>query len=258
MDYLVAAQTDIGISKKTNQDSYCIKVAKTKSHGDVLMAVVCDGMGGLAMGEIASATVVKAFSDWFSNSLPNYLDNDIIINYEFIQGEWTRMIRLLNAKIGNYGLDKGVNLGTTLVVTLCIDDKIYVGNVGDSRVYKISDKIYRLTRDQSLVAQEISLGKIKPEEEESDSRRNVLLQCVGASKIVNPEILEYKVEKDTLYLLCTDGFRHEISEQELQGLLSPSLVDNEESLNSILRDIINLLKSRQENDNITGISFKVL
>ena len=62
MNYLIAAQTDIGPVKKTNQDSYCIQTARSKRYGNLLFAVVCDGMGGLKKGEVASATVVARFS----------------------------------------------------------------------------------------------------------------------------------------------------------------------------------------------------
>ena len=70
MNYLIAAQTDIGPVKKTNQDSYCIQTARSKRYGNLLFAVVCDGMGGLKKGEVASATVVARFTDWFAQSLP--------------------------------------------------------------------------------------------------------------------------------------------------------------------------------------------
>ena len=64
MKYEIAVQTDIGIKKDTNQDSCCVKEAVTEK-GNILFAVICDGMGGLAKGEVASATLVKTFSNWF-------------------------------------------------------------------------------------------------------------------------------------------------------------------------------------------------
>lgn len=67
MNYIGTAVTDIGISKKTNQDSVCVKIAESEKHGQVAMVVLCDGMGGLAKGELASATVIRAFSKWFDD-----------------------------------------------------------------------------------------------------------------------------------------------------------------------------------------------
>lgn len=257
MDYLIAAQTDIGISKQTNQDSYCIKKAESKKFGKILFAIVCDGMGGLSKGELASATVVKEFSNWFDNYFPALLENNSV-NFNNIKNEWVRLIKKLNSKIGNYGVEHSFSLGTTLVSALCIGDRIFVANVGDSRLYKINKNVSRLTNDQSLVAREIASGNLSPEQEESDSRRNVLLQCIGASQILNPEIEEYTIEKNCIYILCSDGFRHEIKENEMLGLLSPNIIKNEDVLNSTLLDIIKLLKERNENDNITAVSFKII
>lgn len=257
MNYFIAAQTDIGISKQTNQDSYCIKRAISKEHGNILFAVVCDGMGGLSKGELASATVVKEFNNWFDNYFPTLLENNSV-TFSNIRKEWDRLIKKLNSKIGNYGIDNGFSLGTTLVLVLCLGDKLYVANVGDSRLYKMNQNISRLTNDQSLVAREIASGNLSPEQEETDSRRNVLLQCIGASQTLNPEIEEYPLEKNCIYVLCSDGFRHEIKEDEMLGLLSPNIIKNKDMLNSTLLDIIKLLKERNENDNITAVSFKTI
>ena len=72
MDFLIAAHTDVGIRKKTNQDSVLIKVADTDC-GKVCFAAVCDGMGGLRKGELASATLIRDFSDWFDSEFPEIL-----------------------------------------------------------------------------------------------------------------------------------------------------------------------------------------
>lgn len=70
MEYIVAAESDIGIAKSVNQDSLCVKVAETEL-GNAALLLICDGMGGLAMGELASAEVVQSFSEWFENDFPN-------------------------------------------------------------------------------------------------------------------------------------------------------------------------------------------
>ncbi len=255
MDYIIGAQTDVGIKKKTNQDSYGFRLAETSKHGKILFAVLCDGMGGLSSGEKASGSVINDFMNWFEDSFANYLKT-VDIDFEFLKSEWENLILRCNQKIAAWGRERGISLGTTLVVTLCMDGKLYVANVGDSRVYKFSDRAYRMTHDHSLVAQEIANGNLSPEQEETDPRRNVLLQCIGASKSIVPEIVEYDLEPDTLYMLCCDGFRHEIREDEMFSHLSPALINDEEKLVTTLRDIIELLKIRKENDNITAVAFK--
>lgn len=256
MEFFISAQTDIGTTKNTNQDSFTVKAASTEKCGKILLAVVCDGMGGLSKGELASSTVVKEFGYWFENTLPLFIEKGKV-DFSLVKDEWSRLINMLNSKIGNYGIDHNISLGTTLVACLYMKNKLYIANVGDSRIYKITDSIIRLTKDQSLVAQEIENGNLSPEEEETDSRRNVLLQCIGASNTVNPEFREYTAEKNAVYVLCTDGFRHEIKEKELLGVLSPKVISSEQNLQSTLEDIVELLKQRGETDNITAVSFKI-
>lgn len=79
MHFTVTADTDIGIAKETNQDSVLFKHG-TYSGGEVLMAVICDGMGGLAKGELASATVIREFSEWYNKELPYELENSNLYN----------------------------------------------------------------------------------------------------------------------------------------------------------------------------------
>ena len=74
MYFVVAADTDVGTVKTTNQDSVCVKIAETP-YGQTALAMICDGMGGLEKGELASATVINEFGNWFVNELPSYIDN---------------------------------------------------------------------------------------------------------------------------------------------------------------------------------------
>lgn len=130
--------------------------------------------------------MVARFTDWFAQSLPILLSQRTM-DFALLRKEWTHLLNRLNADIGNYGLDHNISLGTTVVAALCIGNKLYVVNIGDSRLYKIQNNVSRLTQDQSLVAREISAGKLAPDQEEKDTRRNVLLQCVGASQVLQPE-----------------------------------------------------------------------
>ena len=85
MHYLAIADTDIGNVKQTNQDSVLIKHGETEK-GEILLAVICDGMGGLEKGELASATVIRTFSKWFDEELPYELEN---VDLKVIGGKWS-------------------------------------------------------------------------------------------------------------------------------------------------------------------------
>ncbi len=252
MRFMATADTDIGTSKNTNQDSVLIKHASTED-GEVLMAIVCDGMGGLSKGELASATVIRAFSKWFDEDLPFELES---VDMNVIGGKWSLLLKDLNVQIAGYGSQMGVNLGTTFSGILLVGDQYLIAHVGDTRVYQIGASLNQLTTDQTFVAREVSRGTMTPEQAKTDKRRNLLLQCVGASKSVEPQILCGKAEKGA-YMICSDGFRHEITEAEMYESLNPINFMNKNAMHSNAKYLIEQVKSRRERDNISVVLIKV-
>ncbi len=251
MHFVAIADTDIGISKNTNQDSILIKYAKF-DEGEVLMAVVCDGMGGLAKGELASATVIRAFNNWFDEDLPYQLVN---ADMNVIGGKWDLMLKTLNSKIGEYGKSRNESLGTTFSGILFINDRYLIVHVGDTRVYYLGSSMSQLTTDHTFVAREIDRGTMTLEQSKTDKRRNLLLQCVGASPVVDPQVLVGKTNSGA-YMICSDGFRHEITEQEMFESLKPVNLINKEAMHSNVRYLINQVKKRNERDNISVVLIK--
>lgn len=250
MNYIVAAKTDIGTTKDTNQDSFSVKVINTQK-GRMVFAILCDGMGGLAKGEVASASVIRAFDKWVNEDL-TALCRTSIENY-VIRDQWCSIIENQNEIIKTYGESQGIRLGTTAVVMLLTQDKYYILNVGDSRAYELSSELRQLTVDQTFVAREVALGNMTEEQAKFDERRNVLLQCVGASDKVYPEMFYGEVEKDAVYLLCSDGFRHEISGEEIFENLRPDLMTDENIMHKRAEMMINVNKQRNERDNISVV-----
>ena len=251
MHYTATADTDVGIAKANNQDSILIKHASTDI-GEVLMAIVCDGMGGLAKGELASATVIRAFSKWFDEDLPFELEN---LDMQVIGGKWALLLKSLNIQILEYGQQLGANLGTTFSGILFVKDKYVIVHVGDTRIYQIGSSLNQLTTDQTFVAREISRGTMTLEQAKTDKRRNLLLQCVGASKTVDPQVLCGNVEKGA-YMICSDGFRHEITPNEMYESLNPINFMNANAMHNNAKYLIELVKSRQEKDNISVVLIK--
>ena len=253
MRYTVAAETDIGIRKSINQDSLLVKHAETES-GEILLAVVCDGMGGLDKGELASATVIQRFATWFEQELPKELVHpDLAV----IAQKWELMIKELNTKIGNYGQRQRVQLGTTVTAILCVGDRYLILHVGDTRLYFLEETtIHQLTTDHTFIAREIKRGTMTFEQAKVDKRRNMLLQCVGASAQVEPEML-YGNIRSGVCLLCSDGFRHEIGEAEMLQTLHASVLKDQKTMKTQLHHLIELVKQRKERDNISAILVKI-
>ena len=255
MSILTAVHTDKGNVKETNQDSVLLKVAES-SFGNIVLAVVCDGMGGLSKGEIASATVVKAFSDWFENGFVQILKDN---NLQQIELEWNRMLNELNHNISDYGEMHNIKLGTTFTGFLSIGaEYLLIGQIGDSRAYEIQEELKQLTIDQTLVQRELNLKNITPEQAKVDPRQNILLQCLGASKVLKPEFTRLTPKTNATYILCSDGFRHKLEEQEIYEQLKPSAITDELQLQRKSIELIEVIKKRQEKDNISVILIKIL
>lgn len=252
MHYMATADTDIGIKKQTNQDSILIKHGQCEK-GEILLAVICDGMGGLKKGEVASATVVKKFSEWFDSELPFELKN---LDMNIIADKWGLLLKDLNLKIAEYGQQDGIRLGTTFTGVLFIDDQYLAVHVGDTRLYQLDSGLKQLTTDHTFVAREIRRGNLTVEQAKKDKRRNMLLQCVGASERIEPEILIGTVQQGA-YMLCSDGFRHEISESEIYESLNPVNLINKEAMHNNVKYLIEQVKKRNEKDNISVVLVKV-
>ena len=259
MKFRSAGATNVGTTKKTNQDSYLVKVAETEL-GDVALIAVCDGMGGLAKGELASAEVVHALSNWFENKLPILLEtlSSSVEGLESsVEGQWGGLVQDLNIAIMRYGTSEQINLGTTLTAMLFVGGRYSILHVGDSRAYEITaDEAKQLTTDQTYVAQEIEAGRMTEEEAKVHPQRNVLLQCVGSSVEVVPEIKHGFLNKRATYLVCSDGFRHVLNESELCDTFKKQSLEplwSKDGVQGEISQTIETVMKRGEQDNITAV-----
>lgn len=249
MNFIIAADTDIGNTRQTNQDSIAVLTADA-ANTPVAFGVVCDGMGGLAKGELASTTLIHALVSWFKEDFPRLYSQGL--DDSVIRREWTEIIRKNNDLIQSYGAQNGFHLGTTAAILLITQNRWFIANVGDSRIYEIGSTVRQLTEDQTVVAQELKYGRITAEQAKRDPRKSVLLQCVGASRVVNPDFFFGTPSPNTVFMLCSDGFRHEISDEEIRSAFSPDVLYDQDSMTANIRRLIELNKERQEKDNISA------
>ena len=257
MEYKFAICTDIGPEKASNQDSMCIKEAYTPE-GTVLLAAVCDGMGGLEKGELASKTVVEALADWFEKELPYLLAKKN--RKTEVCDSLDVLVKRCNSSILDYGTRNRLQLGTTVTAMLFLPDDSYViCHVGDSRAYRIDDDAANvLTEDQTLVQRELRLGRITKEQAATDPRGNVLLQCVGATKYVQPVFIHGKAAANMCYMLCSDGYRHEVTRREIGDAFKPTLNTNEVVMKRNISALVELNIARGETDNISALLIRTI
>lgn len=225
-----------------------MKIASAKEHGQIAMGVLCDGMGGLAKGELASAAVVRTFEKWFDYQLPGKVGS---YTWGKLAAEWRRLIKTVNDRILEYGKKNHIMLGTTVSAILIIEEKYMIAHVGDSRIYKIKNAAEQLTHDQTLAGREVEKGNMTGEQAKRDARRNVLTQCVGASGTVNPEMLFGNVERNSVYMLCSDGFWHELNREEMHDRFRWERSRNLNEMTQNSRFLIEQAKCRNEKDNIS-------
>ena len=255
IDFITAGYTDAGIRKHINQDSMLLMKAGTAC-GNVLLAAVCDGMGGLEEGEAASAALVRSLAGWFSGEFPGILYGGL--KPDVMQKSLERLICTANRRIRNYGRGKGIRLGTTCAAFLAAAGQYCIMNIGDSRVYLLNDHIEQLTKDQTLAQQEEDLGRITQEQARKSPKRNILLQCVGANPSVKPDFFCGKTGHGSCYLLCSDGLARRLTPEEIHERLNPSAVTSGQYISDNLRHLTELAKARNEKDNISALLIKII
>ena len=255
MRFMTAHCTDVGLKKQTNQDSMLIQTASSKKYGEIAFAIVCDGMGGLEKGELASAVLIRAMADWFRFELPRLLDQGFAP--ERLKEQWEMVIHEQDRKISEYGYQNHLRMGTTITALLIIGQSYYIVNVGDSRIYLLTDQIFQLTKDHTLVQMEMDQGRLTSEQAAVDPRRSVLLQCVGASEGVVPDFFAGNAASKQVFMLCCDGFRHVIKPSEFYQSLNYRTLKNEQVMQQKLQELLELNKQRGETDNISAILVRV-
>ena len=170
-----------------------------------------------------------------------------------MQRSITDLLEQTNRRLNSYGRHTGIHLGTTVVAMIIANGKYFIVNVGDSRAYRISDNVTQITKDQTFVQREIDAGRMTAEQAKRDSRRSVLLQCVGASEEIRPDFYSGQVRSNENYLLCCDGFRHVISNEEFFEGLNPQAASQEQTMRANLQYFVDLNKYRRETDNISAL-----
>lgn len=250
MRYMAIAESDAGM-KDVNQDGIFLKHTLSGNR-EVLIAIICDGIGGLSKGEIASAMVIKAFQEWFSAEMSNELKH---VDMDVIGNKWALLLKSLNCRIQEYGQEVGEKMGTTFTGVLFVDDQFVLVHVGDTRLYYIGKSLEQMTCDHTYVAREVMLGNLTQEEARTNKYRNMLLQCVGASRKVEPQIVSGSVRQG-VYMLCSDGFRHKITEREIFENFVFERLKNQKTMKKQCQYLIDLNKQREEKDNISVILIK--
>ena len=204
----IVAKTDKGLIRSSNQDAYAVG----ELPGEVAWAVVCDGMGGEAGGNIASALAVKVISEKITSaynekmrdaSIKNLLDSAICAaNIEVYDMAYSR--------------PDLQGMGTTVVAVIVRDKTAFIAHAGDSRAYIVSgDTIQQITTDHSLVQNMVDRGEITAEQAQHHPKKNLITRAVGVEKRIDIDFSEIDLNDNETLILCTDGLSNFVTNKEM-------------------------------------------
>ena len=206
--------TDTGKVRTHNEDS--VSIVKNLS-GEYLM-VVADGMGGHKAGEVASSIVVNGLTKKFKE-LESIGEKKEAVN-------WIReSISKLNDDIFKYTeeFQESKGMGTTVVLSVVTKDYILFGNVGDSSGFVMKkNKLYKVTKDHTLVNLLVETGELTPEEALNHPRKNVLMRALGANNPIDVDIFDVDTESKAI-LLCSDGITNMLTVEQIEKVLNSDL-----------------------------------
>jgi len=248
----VAAISDIGGGKNTNQDNLLVKIGREKD-GDFGLFVVADGMGGLAHGAMASKIAVNKFNIWWEKDLVYVLKSKNTNILNIIDKELKKIVSDVNREVIDFGKMVGKRVGTTLSVLFIYKKSYIVKHVGDSRIYLVNDLLKLLTMDHSWVAQEIRAGNISAEDARRHPRRNILIQCIGVNSNIDIHEVSGRIKDRDSFLLCSDGFYRLIKASEVFNFINDYNDGIRADLRNIAKELLDLVKERGPKDNITEI-----
>lgn len=233
--------SDTGKIRKSNQDS-----AIAKEIGSFVLLALADGMGGHSGGEVASSLAIEEISSVISGKLAEkMLPGQIMLLL-------SEALEKANSKIREVAEgDRSLSgMGTTCDVCIATKNKLYVAHIGDSRVYKISKDgtIKKLTRDHSLVELMIENGTISPEEAVNHPQKNIILQALGISDSIDPDVFQEKISPRDVILLCSDGLTNMLDEETIaQAAISGK------KPSGIAEKLVELANDAGGRDNITVV-----
>lgn len=247
-----AGDTNIGRKRDHNEDSIAMPESGER------LAIVCDGMGGHASGEVASRLAVELIVDHFTETgkqqtltWPYKVDRDL-------RKDVNRMvtgIMLANLEIWERSQREArfKGMGTTCVALYFLDDHIIIGHVGDSRCYRArGTELVQLTEDHSLINDYIRMKRVTPEEAENWPHKNVIVRALGMKESVQVDIITQQPKVGDTYLLCSDGLTGMIKDDTIQHVLM-----TEKDLDRAVARLIDAANEEGGVDNISCVLARV-
>ncbi|MDP2134645.1 MAG: Stp1/IreP family PP2C-type Ser/Thr phosphatase [Sulfuritalea sp.] len=218
----IVIRTDPGMVRSNNEDS----VTANATRG---FAVLADGMGGYNAGEVASGMATTMLGSELDKAFLEREPSSDVGGKSWAQASLETQMALVNSAIyqSSQTQPQYAGMGTTLVVAVFHDNKVTVGHIGDSRMYRLrGEDFQQITRDHSLLQEQIDAGLISVEQARHSQNKNLVTRAVGIDPEVAAEIHDHEVLPGDVYLLCSDGLNDMVEDEEIAmtlGALSANL-----------------------------------
>lgn len=251
----VFGKSDIGNIRKANEDVFGTKLIADNA----LLAVVCDGMGGLDLGDVAAKLALSSFTEIIERLCASHIkDRRLSLSDTEADFILKNAITVANNRViaKQEEIDVTEGMGTTLVAALVVDGgkKISWANIGDSRLYTVDSRdILQVSKDHSYVQYMLDCGKMTLEEAKRSKKKNLITKAIGIDTVCSPDTDTFPLTpseiNETKILLCSDGFSNSVSEEECMSIVMDNSMSAEEKVNTL----IELAKKNDGSDNITLI-----
>ena len=248
----IVLRTDPGMVRGHNEDAVF-------ANPNLGLAILADGMGGYNAGEVASGMATMLLSTElereFSTRSPYEID--LATGESFAHRSLLDKVALTNSAIFKAAESQPqyAGMGTTLVTVLLYDNLLTVAHIGDSRLYRLRDDEFRtLTRDHSLLQEQIESGMISVADARFSQNKNLVTRALGVDPAVEPEIQDYPVLPGDIYLLCSDGLNDMVEDEEIHLTLKMLAVN----LDLAATQLIQMANDNGGRDNVSVIVIKIL
>ena len=237
------AKSDIGKVRDMNQDYFYI----SEPLDETQVYILADGMGGYNGGEIASKLATTCAKNYLQNNFKDTpKDRESIMELVKSSMEYANMV-VYEKSQENKELE---GMGTTLEICLIYNNRVYIGHIGDSRIYRIrKDIIRKLTQDHSYVQKLFKDGTITKEEAEHHPKKNMLMKALGCNAFVEPDVAVKGFLKDDIILMGSDGLTNFVSQDDLYKTVK-------ENIEFAPQKLVDIANNNGGQDNITVVVIK--
>ena len=235
--------TDIGLKREKNEDF----ISLPNENEGIKLFILADGMGGANAGEKASSVATKVARDYIRTHF---------IEIERNKEELEKLIKNAMIEANNKVRELGKTnpeysgMGTTLIIVLIYRGRIHIGHIGDSRVYRLRQDVFRqITKDHSYVQELVKQGTISQDEAKNHPQKNVLLKAIGCDEKIEPDIITKGFVKGDIILICSDGLTNMVDDKYIYETVMKNMYD----INVACKKLIEKANYNGGADNISAI-----